>query len=89
MVNLKAPKVENRRVKTAKGPSEESIKQDNADAERIMSLVEKDGCVGLDNQIEANEKYLIENVLGEIHKQSSKNAGMGGGGNLIIHDFLH
>ena len=78
LVNLKAPRVESRRSKSSMTPSEESIKQDNADAERIMSLVEMDECVGLDNKIEANEKYLVEITPGETQKQSSKSAGMRG-----------
>jgi hypothetical protein len=78
LVNPEAPKVESRRSKAGKTPSEESIKQDNEDAEKIMSTIEMDGCMTPDIKIEANEKYLIETMPGEAQNQSSKNAGMGG-----------
>ncbi len=78
LVNLKAKRVVSRRSGVGNTPSEESIKQDNEDAERIMSLVEMDGCLSQDNKIVANEKYLIENMPDEPQTQSSKSAGMGG-----------
>ncbi len=78
LVNPEAPKVESRRSKAGKTPSEESIKQDSEDAEMIMSLVKIDGCVSPDDKIEADEKYLVETAPGEAQNQSSKNAGMGG-----------
>ncbi len=78
LVNLKAPKVESRRSGAGKTPSEEAIKQDNEDAERIMSLAEMDECLSQDNKIEASEKYLIETMPDEAKNQSAKSAGMGG-----------
>ncbi len=78
LVSLKATKVESRRSGAGKTPSEESIKQDNDDAERIMSLVEMDGRLSQDNKIEPNEKYLIETMPDEPQPQSSKSGGMGG-----------
>ncbi len=76
LIDPEAPKVESRRK--AKTPSDESIKQDNEDAERIMSLVEIDDSVSSDNKIEPVEKYLIETMLGDPQNQSAKNSGMGG-----------
>ncbi len=76
LVNLNAPKVESHRSRAGKKPSEESIKQDNEDAERIMSLVELDGCVSPDNIIEANEKYMTETIPGK----TSKSVSLGPGG---------
>ncbi len=78
LVNSEAPRVESRRSKAVKTPTEESIKQDDEDAEKIMSIVEIDGCVSHGNKIETNEKYLVEAMPGEAQNQSSKNAGMGG-----------
>lgn len=78
LVNLELPKVESRRSRSAKTPSEESVKQDNDDAEKIMSLVEMDGWESPDSKIEANEKYLVETVPGDAQNKSSRNAGMGG-----------
>ena len=75
LIDLQAPKVESRRSKTAKTPSDESIKQDNEDAVKIMSLVEIDGKTGSDCNIEATEKYLIETMPDDAKNQSS---GMGG-----------
>ena len=75
LVNLEAPKVESHRSRAGKAPSEESIKQDNEDAEGIMSLVEMDGCVSSDNKIEANEKYMTETMPGENSKAVSLGAG--------------
>lgn len=76
LVNPEAQKVGSRRV--SKTPSEESVKQDNEDARKIMSVVEMDMHVGPDNVIEASEKYLVETIPGETQNKSSKNAGMGG-----------
>ncbi len=76
LVNLEAQKVESRRK--SKAPSEESIKQDNEDARKIMSVAEMDGHVSPDSKIEADEKYLVETMSGEAQNKSSKNAGMGG-----------
>ncbi len=76
LIDPEAPKVESRRK--AKTPSDESIKQDNEDAERIISLVGIDDSVSSDNKIEPVEKYLIETMLGGPQNQSAKNSGMGG-----------
>ena len=76
LVNLEAPKVESHRSRAGKTPSEQSIKQDNKDAERIMSLVEMDGGVSTDSKIEANQKYMTETMPGE----TSKSVSLGPGG---------
>lgn len=76
LVNLNALKVESHRSRAGKKPSEESIKQDNEDAEKIMSLVEMDGCVNPDNKIEAVEKYMTETMPGK----TSKSVSLGSGG---------
>ncbi len=78
LVNLELPKVESRRSNAGKTPSEESVTQDNNDAEKIMSLVEMDGWESPDSKIEADEKYLVETMPGEEQNKSSKNTGMGG-----------
>lgn len=78
LVNPEAPKVESRRSKAGKTPSEESIKQDNEDAEKIMKHIDLGEQVKSDDKIDPNEKYLIEIMPGEAQSQSSKNAGMGG-----------
>ena len=75
LVNLKAPKVESRMSKSGIVPSVESIKQDNEDAARIMGLVDTDGCVRLDDKIEAEEKYLIETIPGKSSKSTSTGKG--------------
>ncbi len=75
LVNFKAPRVESHRSRAGKKPSEESIKQDNEDAGKIMSLVKMDGSVSLDDKIEANEKYMTETMPGKISKAVSLGAG--------------
>ncbi len=74
LVNLNAPKVESRRKRT--GKTEESIKQDQEDAIKIMSLAGLDSKVSLDDKIEPEEKYLIETTS----EKSSKAASLGQGG---------
>jgi len=76
LVNLKAPKVESRRSKAGMNPSEESIKQDNGDAGKIMNHIDLGEPVRAEDRIEANEKYLIDTIPGK----SSKAASMGQGG---------
>ncbi len=76
LVNLNAPKVESRRKRTAKTTTEESIKQDQEDAIKVMSLVALDDEVCLDDKTEPEEKYLIETTPG----RSSKAASLGQGG---------
>ena len=60
LINLNAPKVKSRMKRAGKTPTEESIKQDQEDATKIMSLAGLDGEVNLDDKIEPEEKYLIE-----------------------------
>ena len=78
LVNPEALKVESRRKSVGKTPSDETIKQDNEDAKKIISIVNLDGCMSPDNKIEASEKYLIEIMPGETQSKSSRNPGMGG-----------
>lgn len=75
LVNFKAPRVESHRSRAGKKPSEESIKQDDEDAGKIMSLVKMDGSVSLDDKIEANEKYMTETMPGKTSKAVSLGAG--------------
>ena len=75
LVDFEAPKVESHRSRAGKTPSEESIEQDNKDAERIMGLVEMDGCVNPDNKIEAHDKYMTETMPGKTSKATSLGAG--------------
>ncbi len=72
LVNPEFPKVESRR--TAKPPSDESIKQDNEDAEKILTHVDLGQHVKSEDRIDASEKYLVDTMSGK----SSKPAGMGG-----------
>lgn len=74
LVNLNAPKVESRRKRT--GKTEESIKQDQEDVIKVMSLVALDGEVCLDDKIEPEEKYLIETMPDKAKTDSSKKAGV-------------
>jgi len=76
LVNLKAPKVESRRSKAGMNPSEESIKQDNEDAEKMMNHIDLEEPVRSEDRIEANEKYLIDTMP----EKSSRAASMGQGG---------
>ena len=75
LVNFEAPKVESHRSRAGKTPSGESIKQDNEDAEKILSLVKMDESVSLDNKIEAHEKYMTETMPGKTSKATSLGAG--------------
>ncbi len=75
LVNLEATKVESHRSRAGKTPSEQSIKQDNKDVERIMSLVEVDGGVSTDSKIEANQKYMTETMPGNTSKSASLGVG--------------
>jgi hypothetical protein len=77
LVNLNAPKVESRRKRTAKTTTEESIKQDQEDAIKVMSLVALDDEVCLDDKIEPEEKYLIETMPDKAKTDSSKKADVG------------
>ncbi len=77
LVNLNAPKVESRRKSTGKTPTEESIRQDREDAEKVMSLVALDSEVYLDDKIEPEEKYLIETISDKAKTDSSKKADVG------------
>ena len=77
LVNLNAPKVESRRKRTGKTPTEESIKQDQEDAIKVMSLAGLDDDVGLDDKTEPEEKYLIETMPDKAKTDSSKRTGVG------------
>lgn len=76
LVNPEAPKVESRRSKTGKTPSEESIQQDHEDAEKVLTHVDIGKQVKSEERIDANDKYLIDTMPGK----SSKPASMGMGG---------
>ncbi len=80
LINLNAQKVESRRKRTGKTQTEETIKQDQEDAIKVMSLAGLDGEVCLDDKIKPEEKYLIETMPGEEQNHSSKNASIGQGG---------
>ena len=77
LINLNAPKVESRMKRAGKTPTEESIKQDQEDATKIMSLAGLDGEVSLDDKIEPEEKYLIETMPDKAKTDSSKKSGVG------------
>jgi len=77
LVDLSAPKAESHRSRAGKVPTEESIKQDQRDAEGVMSLTGLDKSVSLDNKIEAGEKYMIETMPNESKSHTSKSPGMG------------
>ena len=76
MITLNASKVESRRNKTCRIPTEESIKQDREDAEKIMSLAGLDDEVSLDDKIEPEEKHMIEAMPDDAKTHSSSKAGM-------------
>lgn len=75
LINLNALKVESRRKRTDKTPTEESIRQDREDAEKVMNLAGLDGEVCLDDKIEPEEKYLIETTPGKSSKAASSGQG--------------
>lgn len=77
LINLSAPKVESRRKRTGKTPTAESIKQDQEEAIKVMSLAGLDDDVSLDDKIEPEEKYLIETMPDKAKTDSSKKAGVG------------
>ena len=77
LINLNAPKVESRMKRAGKTPTEKSIKQDQEDATKIMSLAGLDGEVNLDDKIEPEEKYLIETMPDKAKTDSSKKSGVG------------
>ena len=76
LITLNASKVESRRNKTCRIPTEESIKQDREDAEKIMSLAGLDDEVSLDDKIEPEEKHMIETMPDDAEIHSSSKAGM-------------
>jgi len=76
LVDLNASKAASHRSRAGKVPTEESVKQDQKDAEGIMSLTGLDKNVSLDNKIEAREKYMIETRPNESKSHISKNPGM-------------
>jgi hypothetical protein len=71
LINFNAPKVGNRRKRTGKPPTEESIKQDQEDAIKAMNLAGLDDEVSLDDKIEPVEKYMIETMPGKSSKSAS------------------
>jgi len=71
LVNPEFPKIESRRNKAGKTPSEESIKQDQEDAEMMIKNVDLGEPVRSDDRIEADEKYLIDTMPGELSKAAS------------------
>jgi hypothetical protein len=75
LVNLNALKVESHRSRAGKTPSEESVNQDNKDAEKVMSLVEMDGRVSPDDMVEPDEKYMTETMPGKTSKSVSLGVG--------------
>ena len=77
LVDLNAPKAESHRSRAGKAPTEESVEQDQKDAEGIMSLTGLDKSVSLDNKIEAGEKYMIETRPNESKSHKSKTPGTG------------
>ncbi len=60
LVDENAPKVESRRSKVAKAPTEEAIKQDREDAEKVLNNVDLGEPVKSEDKFEADEKYLID-----------------------------
>ncbi len=77
LVDLNASKAASHRSRAGKVPTEESVEQDQKDAEGIMSLTGLDKNVSLDNKIEAGEKYMIETRPNESKFHTSNNPGMG------------
>jgi hypothetical protein len=77
LVDLNASKAASHRSRAGKAPTEESVKQDQKDAEGIMSLTGLDKNVSLDNKVEAREKYMIETMPDESKSHTSKSPGMG------------
>jgi len=75
LVDMNAPKVESRRSSVAKAPTEESIKQDNDDAEKIINSVDLGGSVKPVDILEADEKYLIDTNPEEPSKATSMGKG--------------
>ncbi len=76
LIDPELPKVESRRSKAGKTPSDESIKQDHEDAEKIMAQIDLGEQVESKDRIDANEKYLIDTMPGKTSKPASM--GMGG-----------
>ena len=77
MVDLNAPKAASHRSRAGKAPTEESVEQDQKDAEGIMSLTGLDKSVSLDNKIEAGEKYMIRTMPNKSKSHTSKSPGIG------------
>ncbi len=77
LVDLNAPKAESHRSRAGKAPTEESVEQDQKDAEGIMSLTGLDKSVSLDNKIEAGEKYMIRTMPNKSKSHTSKSPGIG------------
>ncbi len=77
LVDLNASKAASHRNRAGKVPTDESVEQDQKDAEGIMSLTGLDRNVSLDDKIEAREKYMIETMPNESKFHTSKSPGMG------------
>lgn len=77
LVDLNASKAASHRSRAGKVPTEESVEQDQKDAEGIMRLTGLEKNVSLDNKIEAGEKYMIETRPNESKSHTSKTPGMG------------
>jgi hypothetical protein len=75
--DLNASKAESHSSRAGKVPTEESVEQDQKDAEGVMSLTGLDKSVSLDNKIEAGEKYMIETRPNESKSHKSKTPGTG------------
>ncbi len=75
LVNKNASKVESRRSRMAKTPTEEAIKQDREDAERILNCVDFGEPVRSEDKIEADEKYLIDTNPEVPYKAASMGQG--------------
>lgn len=76
LINLNATRVESRRKIAGKARTVESIKQDQEDAAKILSLAGLNGEVSLDVIVEPEEKYLIESMPDQANTYSSKKAGV-------------
>lgn len=76
LVELKAPKVESGR--TAGMATEETLKQDQEDAEKVMCRVGLEPDVCLWDKFEPGEKYLIETAPGEAQKNTGVGMRQGG-----------
>ncbi|WP_096894978.1 hypothetical protein [Candidatus Scalindua japonica] len=75
LVNTEALKVESHRSRVTITPSDESMKQDNEDAEKILNQIDFGVPVRGEDKIEANEKYMIDTMPGKSSKAGSTRQG--------------